>query len=535
MKEIAVAKVGELEDGQMQQIAVGDDQILLSKIDGQFYATGAFCTHYGAPLAKGILCNERIVCPWHNACFNAIAGQQEEPPALDSLTHFPVRVEGEQVLVRLPEDVPQQRILAMARYEPKVDQRTFVVLGAGAAGTIAVETLRQEGFQGKVVLVSAEQKLPYDRTKLSKNYLQGKAEEDSLPLRSCEFYDQHNIELRFGEAVTKVDVINKLITFADSSTLEYDSLLLATGGQAKKMDLPGSNLANIFTLRNTEDVNSILEEVKKAKKALIIGSSFIGMEAAASLNQQGLEVVVVSPSDVPFKKILGDKLGKMFQKLHEQNGVTFKFGTKATEFGGDGKVEYAVLENGEKIVTDLVIVGIGVEPNTDYLDGIELNEKDKSIPVNEYLQTEIKDIYAAGDIAFFPYQPMGEATRIEHWRLAAQHGKIAAINMLEKSKLAKADDIVPFFWSGQYDLKLRYVGHAESWDEIKIDGELAESNENLDELEFLAFYLQNNKVMAVAGVNRDKDIAAISELMRRQKMPDANEIKNTEINWIDLI
>ncbi len=535
MKEIAVAKVSEVQEGQMQQIAVGDDQILLSKIDGQFYATGAFCTHYGAPLAKGILCNERIVCPWHNACFNAIAGQQEEPPALDSLTHFPVRIEGEQILIKLPESVPQQRTLEMARYEPKVDQRTFVVLGAGAAGTIAVETLRQQGFQGQVILVSAEQKLPYDRTKLSKNYLQGKAEEDSLPLRSCEFYDQHNIDLRFGEAVTKVDSINKLITFADNSTLEYDCLLLATGGQAKKMDMPGSNLANIFTLRNTEDVNSILAEIKKAKKALIIGSSFIGMEAAASLNQQGLEVVVVSPSDVPFKKILGDKLGKMFQKLHEQNGVTFKFGTKATEFGGDGKVEYAVLENGEKIATDLVIVGIGVEPNTDYLDGIELNEKDKSIPVNEYLQTEIKDIYAAGDIASFPYKPMGESTRIEHWRLAAQHGKIAAINMLEKNKLAKADDIVPFFWSGQYDLKLRYVGHAQSWDEIKIDGELGESAKGLDELEFLAFYLQNNKVMAVAGVNRDKDIAAISELMRRQKMPDANEVKNTEINWIDLI
>ncbi len=528
MKEIAVAQVNDLQNGQMQQIAVGDSQILLSKINDQFYATGAFCTHYGAPLAKGVLCAERIVCPWHNACFNAIAGQQEEPPGLDSLATFLTRVEGEQVIVKLPDEIPQQRTLEMARCLPDQDKRTLVVLGAGAAGMAAVEVLRQEGFQGKIVLVSAEEKLPYDRTKLSKNYLQGKAEEDSLSLRSCEFYDHHDIELRFGKAVTKVNALDKSITFEDNSSLKYNSLLLATGGKARKLDVPGSDLANIFTLRQPEDVNSILDAVKDAQKALIIGSSFIGMEAAASLTQQGLEVTVVSPNDVPFKKILGDKLGKMFQKLHEKNGVTFKFGTKATKFTGEGKVERVVLENGETIATDLVIIGIGVEPNTSYLEGIELHEKDRSIPVNKYLQTEIEDIYAAGDIAYFPYAPMGESTRIEHWRLAAQQGRIAAENMVGKNKPQEVSQIVPFFWSGQYDLKLRYVGHAEKWDEIFIDGDL-------DRTEFLAFYLQGNKIMAVAGVNRDKDIAAISELVRRQKMPDAEEIKDNALNWLDMM
>jgi NADPH-dependent 2,4-dienoyl-CoA reductase/sulfur reductase-like enzyme len=251
------------------------------------------------------------------------------------------------------------------------------------------------------------------------------------------------------------------------------------------------------------------------------------MEAAASLNKQGLSVTVVSPDDVPFKKVLGDRLGKMFQKVHEQNGVTFKFGTKATEFTGNGKVEGAVLENGEKITTDLVILGIGVQPNTSYLEGIELNEKDHSITVNEYLQTETDDLYAAGDIAQFPYAPMGEATRIEHWRLAAQHGQIAAANMLS-GKTEKVSEIVPYFWSGQYDLKLRYVGHAEKWDEIYIDGDL-------DEAEFLAHYIKDNKVMAVAGINRDKEIAAISELMRLQKMPDAAQVKGQSVDWLDLI
>ena len=524
MKEVAVAKIDELQNGQMQQIAVGESEILLSKIEDKFYATGAFCSHYGAPLAKGVLCGERIVCPWHNACFNAIAGQQEEPPGLDSLARFAVRVEGENVLVELPESVSQHRTVEMAGYEPSLDERTFVVLGAGAAGTAAVEVLRQQGFQGKIIMISAEQMLPYDRTKLSKAYLQGDADSDALPLRGCEFYDQHNIELRFGLAVTKVDALNKKITLADGSKIEYDSLLLATGGTPRKLDVPGANLANIFTIRQPEDVNSILDTVKEAKKALVVGSSFIGMEAAASLTQQGLEVAVVSPDDVPFKKILGDELGKMFQKVHEDKGVTFKLG-KTVEFTGSKRVESATLDSGEEITTDLVILGVGVNPNTDYLEGIEVN-KDKSIPVDSYLQTEIEDIFAAGDIASFPYAPMEESTRIEHWRLAAQHGRIAAMNMLGKGQ--KVDRVVPFFWSGQYDLKLRYVGHSEDWDEIKIDG-------NLQQPEFLTYYLKGDRVMAVAGINRDKDIAAISELMRLQKMPDVAAVKDTEINWLDMI
>jgi apoptosis-inducing factor 3 len=530
MKEIAVAKVDDLQNGQMQQITVNDSEILLTKIDNKFYATGAFCSHYGAPLAKGILNGETIVCPWHNACFNAIAGQQQQPPGLDSLATFPTRVEGEEVLVNLPDEISQHRTLLMSRCVPNVDNRIFVVLGAGAAGTAAVEKLRQKGFQGRILLISAEEKLPYDRTKLSKKYLQGQVAEDSLPVRSCKFYEQHGIELRFGKAVTQVDAINKSITFEDDFRIEYDSLLLATGGKARKLDVPGSDLSGIFTIRQPEDVNTILNAVKNAKQALIVGSSFIGMEAAASLTQQGLEVTVISPDDVPFKKILGDKLGKICQKAHEQNGVTFKFGTKATKFTGDNKVESAVLENGETIATDLVILGIGVEPNTSYLKGIELHEQDHSIPVNEYLQTEIQDIYAAGDIARFPYAPMGNSTRIEHWRLAAQHGRIAAENMLHQhtNNQQTVNKIVPFFWSEQFHLKLRYVGHAEQWDEVYIDGDL-------DKPEFLAFYLQYNQVMAVVGINRDRDIAAISQLMRLGKMPDGSAVKNKAINWIQEI
>jgi apoptosis-inducing factor 3 len=528
MKEIAVAKINDLQNGQMQQIEVENSQILLSRINDQYYATSAFCTHYGAPLAKGVLCGERIVCPWHNACFNAIAGQQEEPPGLDSLTHFAVRVEGEQIFVNLPDEITQKRTLSMARHEPSIDSRTFVILGAGAAGMAAVEMLRQKGFQGKVILIGAEAHLPYDRTKLSKNYLQGDGDAESLSVRNREFYDQHNIELRFGQAVTEVDAVNQKITFADHSELEFDSLLIATGGLARKLDVPGSDLANIFTIRQPEDTDSILELVKNVQQAVVIGSSFIGMEAAASLNQQGLDVTVVSPSKVPFEKVLGERLGKMFQQVHESQGVKFKFETKAVEFAGNEQVEQVILDDGSKLAADLVILGIGVQPNTSYLQGVKLNEKDHSIPVNNYLQTEINDIYAAGDLASFPYAPMNKSTRIEHWRLAAQQGRIAAANMLNNDQLQEVERIVPFFWSNQYDLKLRYVGHVEKWDEIQIAG-------NLDSPEFLAYYLKNDQIMAVAGINRDRDLAAISELMRSQKMPTAAAVKDTEINWLNLI
>jgi nitrite reductase/ring-hydroxylating ferredoxin subunit len=264
MKEVTVAKVNEFRDREMRQIAVEDSQILLAKIDDRFLATGAFCPHYGTPLATGILCSKKIICPWHNACFSIQDGSLLEPPALDGLPSFPVRIEGDNVLVELPEEILDRSIPKMATENIQKDDRVFVILGAGAAGSIAAETLRQAGFPGKIILISKEDKLPYDRTKLSKNYLQGNASADSLPLRSCEFYQENDIELYFDRTVTQVDPSNKTIIFADNSTLNYDSLLLATGGKPRRLDLPGSNLANIFTLRQTEDVDRIIESVNNA-------------------------------------------------------------------------------------------------------------------------------------------------------------------------------------------------------------------------------------------------------------------------------
>ncbi|WP_414619536.1 FAD-dependent oxidoreductase [Calothrix sp. CCY 0018] len=523
-KDVRVANIKDLKKGEMRQVDVEDKQILLARVEDEYFATAAHCTHYGAPLEKGILNGEKVVCPWHNACFNIKSGKLEEPPALDALPRFSVKVEGEDLIVQLPEEIPAQCTPEMVKYNSQKDSRTFVILGAGAAGSAAAETLRQAGFQGKVVMLTREDILPVDRTALSKKYLQNDSQKDSLILRSSEFYSEWDIEVHTHKSVTKVEAAKKTITFEDNTTLEYDALLVATGGKPRNLKVPGADLDNIFTLRQPEDADNIIAAAKNAKTAVVVGSSFIGMETASSLTQRGIKVTVVAPGTVPFEKILGKDIGTMFQKLHEANGVTLQMGTKVKQFEGNGKVEVAVLENGDRLNADLVVVGIGVEPVTEFLQGVELNEKDHSVNVDEYLQAA-DNLYVAGDIACFPDAATGELTRIEHWRLAQQHGRIAARNSLgEKIKFTS----VPFFWSGQFDLKLRYAGHAENWDDIIIQG-------NLDKQEFLAFYVNNNQILAVAGSQHDQDIAAITELMRSasQQMPKGDEVRKSKINWVE--
>ncbi|MEC4852231.1 MAG: FAD-dependent oxidoreductase, partial [Jaaginema sp. PMC 1079.18] len=375
----------------------------------------------------------------------------------------------------------------------------------------------KEGFRGRVVMITAAEDFAIDRTKLSKKYLQGDAGEDALPLRDRDFYDRHDIEVLTETRVTQVNTEKQQITFADNTTLDYDRLLLATGGKARKLDVPGADLENIFTLRDRLDSDRILEAAKKAENALVIGSSFIGLETAASLRQQGLNVAVISSSEVPLKKILGTEIGEFFQEKQEENGVCFQFETKVKEFQGQGKVEKAILEDGTPIDVDLVVVGIGVDPATDYLEGIETNE-DGSISTNAYLQAT-ESVFAAGDIAQFPYWQTEQPTRIEHWRLAAQQGRIAARNMLNQSIPFRG---VPFFWTGQFDVKLRYVGHAEKWDEIIFDGEV-------DSGEFIAYYRQGDRILAAAGCNRDAEMAAIEELMRLGEMPKIDELKQMKV------
>ena len=511
--EVAAARLSEIANGEMKEIKIGETPVLLARVDDKCYAIGAHCTHYGAPLAEGALVGDRIICPWHHACFNARNGNLEEPPALDSLANYGVRIEGDEIFVDVADPSVDRRTPEMAQPDRVEDPRDFVIIGGGAAGYMAAQTLREDGFRGRIRIITRESQTPYDRPNLSKDYLHGHAEPEWIPLRGDDFYEQHGIEMLLQKDVVNVDVERKVIEFSDGDDCSYDSLLVATGGVPRSLDLPGADMRNIFALRSFDSADEIISSAAGAKRAVVIGAGFIGMEAASSLRQLGLDVTVIAPDKVPFEKILGAEIGKVFQIEHEKNGVRFVLGESVKGFDGDEVVSRVLLGSGESVDADLVIVGIGVKPATDILKGLVLH-KDGGVVADEYLK--IADaVYAAGDIAHVPDARTGEYVRIEHWRTALQQGRIAAHNMAGKSSRY---DSVPFFWTTQFDITLNYVGHASSWDDVVIKGDTGAHD-------FIAYYTKDGKVLAAAGMNRDRELAIIEEQMRMGRMPGIAESK----------
>ncbi|HEX2639520.1 MAG TPA: FAD-dependent oxidoreductase [Pyrinomonadaceae bacterium] len=503
MSDTAVCKLSDINDGEMKEVKVGETPVLLARVDGKCYALAAHCTHYGAPLAEGALVGDRIICPWHHACFHAATGDMLEPPALDSLPSFPVRIEGDDIRVELPADASDRRTPMMAVPDDNTDPRTFVIVGAGAAGYTAAQTLREDGFAGRIVMITREDRTPYDRPNLSKDYLQGHAEPAWMPLRPDEFYEKNGIEIQRSKTVESIDAKTRTIAFDGGETLRCDSLLIATGGTPRTLDLPGSDLKNIFVLRSFDGADEIIAAAESAQNVAVIGASFIGMEAAASLRQRGTSVTVIAPDRVPFEKVFGHEIGAMFRRVHESHSVAFRLGESVKGFTGNGKVVGVQLASGETIAADLVVVGIGVRPATDFITGVELH-KDGGVIADKNLRIG-PEIYAAGDIVHFPDARTGETTRIEHWRTAEQQGRIAAHNMAGKLTDYAA---VPFFWTTQFDATLNYVGHAKDWEEIIVDGDVAKK-------EFVAYYVKDGRIAAVAGMNRDRELAELQELMRR--------------------
>ena len=522
-KEVHVANTPDLRDGEMKEISAGETRILLARAGHRFHAISATCPHYGAPLAEGVLCGTRIVCPWHHAVFNVVNGDSEEPPALDALVSYAVRVEGERILVNVPEETPDRRTPTMSSHDPVADPRQFVIIGAGAAGYAAAQTLRQEGFRGNLVMITREDCAPYDRPNLSKDYLQGHAEQEWMPLRPDEFFSEHGIKLLVNREVTRVDARTKTITFEGGETMDYDALLVATGSAPLRLNIPGSDLKAICVLRSFADADSIIETARRSRRAVVVGASFIAMEAAYSLRERGLEVTVVAPSQEPFETTLGAEVGAVFRRLHESHGVRFKLGSIVYRFEGSHNVEAVTLDNGERIETDMVVMGTGVRPVTHFIEGVEFDDAG-GIVVDSRLRAA-DGIYAAGDIVSFNDPRTGERVRIEHWRTAQQQGRAAARNMLGHDV---AFEGVPFFWTRQFDVALLYVGHAKSWDEIVYRGDVSSHD-------FLAFYLKGERVVAVAGMNRDREMAAAEELMRLDRMPVREQLKWDEINLVDIL
>lgn len=510
-------KLSEIADGEMKEVQVDSTPVLLAKVDGRCYALAAHCTHYGAPLAEGYLSGDRIVCPWHHACFNARTGALEEPPALDSLAAYPIRIEGDNLFVDLPEGAPDRRTPPLTQRDAG-DTRTFAIIGGGAAGYMAAQTLREEGFAGRLVIITRESRTPYDRPNLSKDYLHGHADPEWMPLRGDDFYAEHEIEVLFNKEVTDVDPKSRQITFADGQTMDCDALLIATGGEPRRLQLPGGDLKNVFVLRSFDSADSIIAAAEGVKKAVVIGASFIAMEAAFSLTERGLDVTVIAPDKVPFERTLGPEIGRLFQSVDEANGVKFRLGEHVTALNGETNVDGVELESGDVVNADLVIVGIGVSPATGFLRDFE-KQKDGSVKVDDFMSLG-NNIFAAGDIATYVDVRTGEPTRIEHWRTALQQGRLAAKNMLGRQV---RNDSVPFFWTTQFDLTLNYVGHASGWDSIEFQGDVGKKD-------FLAFYIKNGIVSAVAGMNRDRELDVWEERFRLKRVPSPSELANENVN-----
>jgi NADPH-dependent 2,4-dienoyl-CoA reductase/sulfur reductase-like enzyme/nitrite reductase/ring-hydroxylating ferredoxin subunit len=533
--EIDLTDTASLPEGALKTFPTPHDgpKVLVTRQQGQVHAFAPNCPHYGAPLEKGKVVEGKLICPWHHACFKVADGHLCEPPALDDLPSYTVREEGGRILVQVPPSPPASTDKPDATptaelggtpppaAAPPADARTFVIVGGGAAGEYAAQTLRRDGFAGRVVLVSADEKLPYDRTKLSKAYLGGKAKPETLPLREADFYTAQQIERLQNTRVTGLNLATQELALAGELPLHYDQLLLAPGSTPNRLPkLPGHNLPGVLPLRTQADADALLAATKDAKQVVIIGSSFIGMEAASSLIAEGRAVTVIAQEKVPFARVLGPEVGAMFRHMHEEKGVKFEVEAEVTALLGEGgHVTGVQLKAGKTLPADVVVLGVGVRPATDFLkDAFDL-ENDGGLSVNAQLQAA-PQVYAAGDIARFPLAATGQPARIEHWRLAQQHGRVAARNMLGQQEEFTA---APFFWTQQYGKSLRYAGHASEWDDIIYHGEVAKQD-------FLAFYVQAGRIAAVASMGRDAAMIYIAELLGQGRLPAPAEL-HEDLNW----
>jgi apoptosis-inducing factor 3 len=485
-------------DGSMVAGRVGKEPALLVRRGDEFFAVGATCTHYGGPLAKGLVTGDTVRCPWHHACFSLKTGEALRAPAFSPLPRWQVEQRGGRLFAR-------QRIEPAKREGNAVTAstdvpNTVVIVGGGAAGFAAAEKLRHEGYEGSITVVSSEDAPPVDRPILSKGYLAGMASDDWLPLRPDSFYTDHRITLRLGANATGIDVAAREVELADGTKLPYDRLLLATGAEPVRLSIPGAELPHVHTLRSLADCRAIIALAKTARSAVVLGASFIGLEVAAALRERGLEVHVVAPDKRPMERILGSEMGDFVRTLHEQHGVLFHLGETPAVI--DEK--RVTLNGGGALHADLVVAGIGVRPRTALAEGAGL-ALDRGVVVDDYLETSVPGVFAAGDIARWPDRHSGDRIRVEHWVVAERQGQTAALNMLGRRQRF---DAVPFFWSRHYDVPIDYVGHAESWDRLTVDGDIAAGN-------CLLRYERDGHPLAVASIHRDTESLQAEAAMER--------------------
>jgi NADPH-dependent 2,4-dienoyl-CoA reductase/sulfur reductase-like enzyme/nitrite reductase/ring-hydroxylating ferredoxin subunit len=462
---------------------VGDSEVLLVQLGEEVVAVGARCTHYKGPLAEGLVVGETVRCPWHHACFNLRTGDAVRAPALDPIACWRVERDGDRLIVR--EKLPA----AANKPTPATSApASVVIVGGGAAGLAAADMLRREGYSGGITMVSADADPPVDRPNLSKDYLAGTAPEDWMPLKDSQFYTDNAIDLRLNRRVTSLDTSGRTVTMDDGATLEYGALLVATGAEPVKLDVPGASSSRIHYLRSFADSREIVAALSPGTRAAVIGASFIGLEVAASLRARNIETHVIAPMTRPLEHVMGPEIGDFIRRLHESHGVVFHLGESVASIGD----KTVTLTSGASVPVDVVIVGIGVRPVTDWLTAAGA-AIDKGVTVDEFLETNLPHVYAAGDLARWPDRHTGEHIRVEHWVVAERMGQTAARNILGHREFF---DAVPFFWSQHYDVTINYVGHATQWDSIERSGDL-------DGQDCTLRFVRAGRTLAIATIGRD--------------------------------
>jgi apoptosis-inducing factor 3 len=476
-----------LKDGGMILGQVDGEEVILARRGDQLFAVGAACTHYHGPLAEGLIVDETVRCPWHHACFSLRTGEALRAPALDPIACWRVKRIGDKAYVR--EKLPPERPKPMlgspnSRNLPA----SVVIIGGGAAGLAAADMVRREWYEGPLTMISADDSAPYDRPNLSKDFLAGTASDDWIPLRSPNFYTDSRIELVLGSRVSALDLKQKRVQIENGQTYEFDALLIATGAEPVRLNIEGATHSQVNYLRTFADSRAILAKAASAERVTVVGASFIGLEVAASLRARDIGVDVVAPESQPLQRVMGPEVGLFVRRLHEAHGVVFHLGETVKRI--DGRT--VTLTGGTALEADFVVLGVGVHPSLAVAEQAGLTI-DRGIAVNEYLETSAPGVFAAGDVARWPDPYSGERIRVEHWVVAERQGQVAARNILGYREPFTA---LPFFWSQHYDVVINYLGHAEKWDRIEIDGDL-------NARDCAVTYKRGDRTLAVATISRD--------------------------------
>jgi NADPH-dependent 2,4-dienoyl-CoA reductase/sulfur reductase-like enzyme/nitrite reductase/ring-hydroxylating ferredoxin subunit len=514
-------EISSIEPGQLIAGHAFGEPVLLVHVEPNWFAVGAKCTHYGAPLDQGVIVSETLRCPWHHACFQLHNGAASFGPALNDLPSYDVALENDIVRVTQKRDPGQlkgegHRIRASRAPErvlfeekPITGPTSVVIIGAGAAGNACAEMLRREAYRGPITVIDSDPDAPYDRPNLSKDYLAGSAPEEWLPLHPKEFYAAQHIEIVSGIEAKRIDLSSREVHLSDGSSRPYGCLLIATGATPFRLNVPGGE--RIAYLRTLADCRAIIGRLGTAKTAVVIGASFIGLEVAASLVTRGLKVTVVAPEELPLERILGRELGTLIRNTHMEQGVTFCLSRKVAAVE-EGSV---VMDDGTRIGADLVVAGVGVRPALQLAESAGLI-LDNGIAVDEFLETSAGGVFAAGDVARWPDAYSDLRLRVEHWVVATRQGQTVARNMLG---FRDAFDDIPFFWSAHYDkLSIHYTGHVERWDETVIEGDVMK-------MDCAVSYMVGNRRGAMATINRDREslVAEVeleTELLLKAPPPD---------------